>query len=58
MNGNIPVMEVIRKLISNGEKASSIPSAADTIMDNNINKAFTSNALPTFEEMAFMFIGG
>jgi len=25
-------------------------------MDNIINKALTSNALPTFEDIAFMFI--
>jgi len=49
-------MEVIRKLITNGAKASSIPSDMEIRTDNIINKALTSNALPTFEDIAFIFI--
>ena len=56
INGKAPTMDVIRKLINNGVKASSNPSATDTIMENIINKALTSNALPTFEDIAFIFI--
>ena len=51
-------MEVIRKLITNGAKASSIPSDMEIRTDNIINKALTSNALPTFEDIAFIFIRG
>ena len=49
-------MDVIKKLTSNGAKASSNQSDIETIMDNIINKALTSNALPTFEDIAFTFI--
>ena len=49
-------MEVIRKLTSSGAKASSNPSDTETTTDNIINKAFTNNALPTFEDIAFTFI--
>ena len=49
-------MDVMMKLTANGAKASSNPSVMETIMDKNMNKALTSNALPTFEDIAFMFI--
>ena len=44
------------KLINRGVNAESKPSIIETIMDININKALTSNALPTFTDMAFTFI--
>ena len=49
-------MDVMMKLTANGAKASSNPSVIETIMDKNMNKALTSNALPTFEDIAFIFI--
>ena len=49
-------MEVIRKLTTKGAKASSVPSNMETRTDSIINKALTSNALPTFEDIAFIFI--
>ena len=51
-------MDVMRKLTTNGAKASSNPSDMETITDNIMNKALTSNALPTFDDIAFMFITG
>ena len=49
-------MDVMRKLTTNGAKASSNPSDMETITDNIMNKALTSNALPTFDDIALIFI--
>ena len=56
MNGNAPVMNVAMKLMVKGVNASSNPYAIETSMDINMNKALTSNALPTFIDIVFRFI--
>lgn len=56
MNGKEPTMRVIMKLISNGVNAASIPLMTETVIDRNMNKALTSNALPTFMDIDLTFI--
>jgi hypothetical protein len=56
MKGKAPVSAVIRKLIARGVKASSYSYMMETMMESSINRALTSNALPTFADIAFIFM--
>ena len=56
MNGKAPTRRVMMKLMSKGVNAESYPSIIDTIIERNINKALTRRALPTFNDMALIFI--
>ena len=44
MNGNIPTVKVIVKLIISAARALSLPPATETSMDRNMKRALTSSA--------------
>lgn len=44
------------KLISSGVNAASLPYSKDTMMDSSMNRALTRSAMPTFRDIALMFI--
>lgn len=56
MNGNIPTMNVMMKLIASGPMEESLPFRTDTISDKNMNRELISSAWPTFLDMTLISI--
>ena len=56
MNGNIPTMKVMMKLMASGPRAESFPFRMETIKDRNINRALMSSACPTFLDITLISI--
>lgn len=56
IKGKKPTIAVMTKLMDSGPNPSSKPSYMDISTDRNMNKALTSNALPTFLDMTLKFM--
>ena len=56
MNGNIPTVNVMVKLISKAARALSLPLDTETRIEKNMKSALTSSAYPTFLDITLTFI--